>query len=196
MHLEQRWLCRRRSRSTPAARTSRRSSGSPGRSTRWSPRGPTALHQQLVQHAGGPVGVGSVDLRGATLTGAIVARSAQRRAGDRTHGQRRSVHRPVRTDRWWPPPSTTAPASRQCVFELFTRRLPDRSSVRVVAGTGRLLDVDEPVHRSTTRSCRYSSGDGRRPTHPRLARRLPVRRRRRRLRRGRALLPGVAASSR
>ena len=46
----------------------------------------------------------------------------------------------------------TAPAERRCIFEVFTRRLPDGRRYGVVAGTGRLLDAIADSASTPTRS--------------------------------------------
>ena len=83
-------------------------------------------------------------------------------------------------------------ADRDCVFEVFARRLPDGRRYGVVAGTGRLLEA-LPHFRFGDDELDVAARAGRRPTSAaRLAGRLPVRRRHRRLPRGRAVLPRLA----
>ena len=80
-------------------------------------------------------------------------------------------------------------ADRRCVFEVFSRRLPTGRRYGVVAGTGRLIDL--------IRDFRFDADevDFLRRTgvvddaDRRLAGRLPLHRRHRRVRRGRAVLP-------
>ena len=88
-------------------------------------------------------------------------------------------------------------AARRCVFEVFARRLPDGRRYGVVAGTGRLLDAIErlPLRRRRARALLREPGVVDEPT-ARLAGRLPVHRRRRRLPRGRAVLPRLAGADR
>ena len=81
-------------------------------------------------------------------------------------------------------------AHRRTTFELFARRLPDGRRYGVVAGTGRFLEAlprfrfDDAALRITDRIPRRAD--------PGFPPRLPVRRRRRRLRGGRAVLPELA----
>ena len=80
-------------------------------------------------------------------------------------------------------------ADRDCVFEVFARRLPHGRRYGVVAGTGRLLEALPRLPVRRRRAGRAPrAGPHRRPA-ARLAGRLPLQRRHRRLRRGRAVLP-------
>ena len=79
-------------------------------------------------------------------------------------------------------------AHRRTTFEVFARRLPDGRRYGVVAGTGTLRGSVAAVH-VRRRRAGVTVGLPRR-RHPGLSGRLPVQRRRRRLRRGRAVLPG------
>ncbi len=77
-------------------------------------------------------------------------------------------------------------AQRRTTFEVFARRLPDGRRYGVVAGTGRFL---EALTRVQVRRRRTGVADRLpRPGHAGLPGRLPVQRRHRRLRRGRAVL--------
>ena len=84
-------------------------------------------------------------------------------------------------------------ATAQCVFETFARRLPDGRRYGVVGGTGAAARGDQPVPVRRRGARRAGGARGGRPAHARLARGLPLRRRRRRLPRGRAVLPRLAA---
>ena len=86
-------------------------------------------------------------------------------------------------------------AQRRCVFELFARRLPDGRRYGVVAGTGAAAGVDRTVPVRRRRSWRRWPTFLDRATL-RLAARLPLLRRRRRLPGGRAVLPRLAGPHR
>ena len=83
-------------------------------------------------------------------------------------------------------------AHRRTTFEVFARRLPEGRRYGVVAGTARFVEAlaqfrfDDAALASLTDFL-----DGR---HAGVPRRLPVQRRRRRLRRGRAVLPRLAGA--
>ena len=79
-------------------------------------------------------------------------------------------------------------AHRRTTFEVFARRLPEGRRYGVVAGTGRFWKRCRSSGSTTTRWRRWRNSSIR-DTLRYLAR-LPVRRRYRRLRRGRAVLPG------
>ena len=87
-------------------------------------------------------------------------------------------------------------AHRRCVFEAFARRLPDGRRYGVVAGTGRVLEALEALPLRRRRAALPLRPERRRPADRRLARVLPLLRRRQRLRRGRVLLPPVAGARR
>ena len=87
-------------------------------------------------------------------------------------------------------------ADRDCVFEVFARRLPHGRRYGVVAGTARLLEVLPHFRFGDRRAGRPARPGADRRAAARLAGRLPVQRRHRRLRRGRPLLPGLAGAHR
>ena len=82
-------------------------------------------------------------------------------------------------------------AERRCVFEVFARRLPEGRRYGVVAGTGRFLDALQRFRFGETEVEELRRRHGRRRGDLRLARRVPVLRRRERVCGGRGLLPGL-----
>ena len=89
----------------------------------------------------------------------------------------------------------TARPTATCVFEMFARRLPTGRRYGVVAGTGRLLDAIESF-RFGADELAVLAESGLDADDARLAGRLPVHRRRRRLPRGRAVVPQLAGAHR
>ena len=87
-------------------------------------------------------------------------------------------------------------ADRDCVFEVFARRLPHGRRYGVLAGTGRLLEALAALPLRGRRAGGAARAGHHRRAAAGLAGRLPVHRRHRRLRRGRPLLPRLAGAHR
>ena len=87
-------------------------------------------------------------------------------------------------------------ADRDCVFEVFARRLPHGRRYGVLAGTGRLLEALPHFRFGDDELAALRDAGAHRPAAAGLAGRLPLHRRHRRLRRGRPLLPRLAGADR
>ena len=87
-------------------------------------------------------------------------------------------------------------ADRDCVFEVFARRLPHGRRYGVLAGTAPAAGGAAALPLRGRRAGRPARAGHHRPAAAGLAGRLPLQRRHRRLRRGRPLLPRLAGADR